>query len=247
MQEEKITTTTTTTMSAVDKPGRGGEVELSVSSAVAVAVSSSVQDGNTQDVDEATTSRRANDNNDDDNNNNNNDDDMDDDDDDDDDDEEEEEEEGQTATREISTAMEHVFLIMQYRKLQRELNGPQKKRQKYHYGALAMCIVLVYCFLIGEQYIIDDDAATTEEAARSQLQISVDWSTYRVPSCLSYLVLFCFCFVSLLIIFLLRNSLHFISSHFILFLCLWTNYYIRYPYLVRSLVFGQCVHYFHHE
>ena len=167
-------------MSAVDNSGRGGEVELSESSAavsVAVAVSSSVpDDGNTQDVDEATTSRRDNDNTDDDGMDD--DDDMDDGDDEEDDDEEEEE--GQTATREISAAMEHVFLIMQYRKLQRELNGPQKKRQKYHFGALAICILLVYCFLIGEQYIADDDAA--------QLQISVDWSTYRVPSCLSYLV-----------------------------------------------------------
>ena len=208
-------------MSAVDKSVRGGDVELSLSSAVAVAVavSSSVpDDGNTTDVDEATTitSRRANDNNDDDNNDNddtdnNNNDDMDDEDEDDDADDEEEEEDVHTATREISAAMEHVFLIMQYRKLQRELNGPQKKRQKYHFGALAICILLVYCFLIGEQYIADDDAA--------QLQISVDWSKYLVvPSCLSYLVLFCFCFS-----FAEFTYSAFISFHFIcvcLFICL---------------------------
>ena len=44
----------------------------------------------------------------------------------------------------ISPELEEVFCTMQYRKMQRELNGPQKKKTKYHYMALACLLILVY-------------------------------------------------------------------------------------------------------
>ena len=40
--------------------------------------------------------------------------------------------------------MEEVFLNMHYRKMQRDLNGPQKKQSKYHYVALACMLILIY-------------------------------------------------------------------------------------------------------
>jgi len=49
-----------------------------------------------------------------------------------------------TYQRIISPELEEVFCTMQYRKMQRELNGPQKKKTKYHYIALACLLILVY-------------------------------------------------------------------------------------------------------
>jgi len=44
----------------------------------------------------------------------------------------------------IPPEMEEVFLTMYHRKKQRELNGPQKKKNKYHLIALSILLILVY-------------------------------------------------------------------------------------------------------
>ena len=44
----------------------------------------------------------------------------------------------------VPPEMEEVFLTMHYRKMQRDLNGPQKKQSKYHYVALACMLILIY-------------------------------------------------------------------------------------------------------
>lgn len=44
----------------------------------------------------------------------------------------------------VPPEMEDVFLTMHYRKMQRDLNGPQKKQSKYHYVALACMLILIY-------------------------------------------------------------------------------------------------------
>jgi len=44
----------------------------------------------------------------------------------------------------LSAAQEQVFLTMHQRKMQRDLNGPQREQSKYHYAALACLLVLVY-------------------------------------------------------------------------------------------------------
>jgi len=44
----------------------------------------------------------------------------------------------------VPPEMEEVFLTMHYRKMQRDLNGPQKKQSKYHYVGLACMLILIY-------------------------------------------------------------------------------------------------------
>lgn len=40
--------------------------------------------------------------------------------------------------------LEQIFLTMHHRKMQRDLNGPQKKKRKYHFVALACLLILIY-------------------------------------------------------------------------------------------------------
>ena len=50
----------------------------------------------------------------------------------------------QPSTRVSLEKMEELFLTMHYRKMQRDLNGPQKKQSKYHYVLLACMLILIY-------------------------------------------------------------------------------------------------------
>ena len=48
-----------------------------------------------------------------------------------------------------------LFLTMHYRKMQRDLNGPQKKKTKYHLIVLLCFLIIVYGF--GSAYPVGDD------------------------------------------------------------------------------------------
>jgi len=44
----------------------------------------------------------------------------------------------------VTPELEQLFLTMHYRKMQRDLNGPQKKKTRYHFIALACMLILIY-------------------------------------------------------------------------------------------------------
>jgi len=56
-----------------------------------------------------------------------------------------------------------LFLIMKYRKMQRDLNGPQKKKTKYHLIVLLCFLIIVYGF--GSAYEATDDNDGTKNNA----------------------------------------------------------------------------------
>ncbi|KAL7553515.1 hypothetical protein ACHAWF_017587 [Thalassiosira exigua] len=48
------------------------------------------------------------------------------------------------SKRGVSPPLERLFLAMHHRKLERDLNGPQKKKTRFHFVALGCMLVLVY-------------------------------------------------------------------------------------------------------
>ncbi|KAL7541123.1 hypothetical protein ACHAXR_010666 [Thalassiosira sp. AJA248-18] len=73
--------------------------------------------------------------------------------------------------QELPQPLEELFLTMQYRKMQRDLNGPQKKKTKYHFIALWCLLILVYGLSAGY-----NSNSTTSEEGDDSIIIALSFS-----------------------------------------------------------------------